>query len=65
MMQRRRTRAGEGDGGGGGEEGDVELDEDGVRIVVDDQCNVSSSCLREWRHLLTCWRTRSCDRGLG
>ena len=49
IMRRRRTTGGEGGEGGEGDgdgEGEVELeDEDGVRVVLDDRCEVSTLIL--------------------
>ena len=45
IMQRRRRRAGN-DGGGDDNDNDGEIeieDEDGVRVVLDDRCSVSTS----------------------
>ena len=41
MMQRRRATAGPGAAGADDGEGGVEVDEDGVRVVLDDRCSVS------------------------
>ena len=45
IMQRRRRRAADGGGGGDGDnDGEIEIeDEEGMRVVLDDRCSVSTN----------------------